>query len=83
MAQTTAMNTLAADIERELRHMDRESARSFERAVRQMLLLMKTRTVKSTGLPLGERIKNHPAIGTWPKNLDPDTHIATLRAEWE
>ena len=77
------MNALTADIERELHGMDQESARSFERMVRQMLHHVKARAVQKTSLPLGERLKNHPAIGTWPKNLDPDAHVAALRAEWE
>ena len=77
------MTALATDIDRELNAMDQDSAQRFERAVRHMLLLMKNRSANRTRSPLPERIANHPAIGTWPKDLDPDSHIAAVRAEWE
>ena len=78
------MTDLAVDIDRELQEMDRESARRFESAVRHMLALIKGRSSNGKKLlPLAERIANHPAIGSWPKHVNPDAHIAALRDEWE
>lgn len=79
------MSTLTAEIEKELRALEPETARQFEKVVRDMLQLLKSNATHhpETTTSLSERLLNHSAIGTWPANLDPDTHVQTLGKEWE
>ena len=77
------MSTLALEIEKELDSLEPESARRFERAVREMLLRAKAGWTQKKPAPFGERIARHPAIGTWPASLDADRHLQELRHEWE
>jgi hypothetical protein len=76
------MSTLALEIEKELGCLEPESARHFERAVREMLLMAKANQSRQTPVPFGERIVGHPAIGTWPAALDVDIHLTNVRREW-
>lgn len=80
-----SMSTLAEEIEHELQTLEPETAQHFERVLRDMLTLVKARhQPAATGSEsLGDRLVNDPAIGTWPKELDGDAHVAALRAEWE
>jgi hypothetical protein len=80
-AHSDAMKPLAAEIDRELDSLDEESARRFTRAVRAMLQLAKSHG--SNRARLGERLANHPAIGSWPADRNIDQHVDALRAEWE
>ena len=77
------MSTLTEEIEHELRTLEPETARHFERVLRDMLTLVKARQqpVASGGGSLADRLANHPAIGTWPKGLDGDAYVAALRGE--
>lgn len=77
------MSTLALEIEKEMGSLEPESARHFERAVREMLLMAKASQPRKTPLPFSERIVRHPAIGTWPSALDADSHLTNVRNEWE
>ena len=79
------MSTLAEEIEHELRTLEPETARHFERVLRDMLTLVKARQqpVANGSVSLADRIVKHPAIATWPKGLDGDAHVAALRGEWE
>ena len=77
------MSTLALEIEKELGSLDQESARHFERAVREMLLMAKACQPRKTPVPFSERIVCHPAIGTWPADLDVERHLSEVRNEWE
>jgi hypothetical protein len=77
------MSTLALEIEKELSSLEPESARHFERAVREILLMAKSSHLRQTPVPFSARIARHPAIGTWPADLDVDRHLTGLRNEWE
>lgn len=74
---------MTLDLEHELESLDQQSALQFKQAVLAMLRLVKARQVDRMQAPFSERIARHPAIGTWPANVDADQHIANLRGEWE
>jgi hypothetical protein len=79
------MSSLASEIEEELQYLEPETARQFERVVRDMLHLVKTQHApkEKTTTTLADRLRHHPALGTWPPELDPDAHVDALRQEWE
>ena len=79
------MGTLASEIEEELQSLEPEMARQFERVVRDMLHLVKIQQAPKAGTPmtLADRLRHHPALGTWPVGLNPDAHVDSLRQEWE
>jgi len=76
------MKSLTLDLDHELESLDHESAMQFKQAMFTMLRLVKTRQGNRPQSPFSERIAHHPAIGTWPANVDADKHIADLRDEW-
>lgn len=77
------MKTMTLDLDHELESLDQQSATQFKQAVLAMLRLVKARQTDRAQVPFSERIARHPAIGTWPANVDADKHIAGLRDEWD
>lgn len=77
------MKSISLDLDRELASLDPPAAQQFKQAVQAMLRLVMERQQKKNRLPFSERVARHPAIGTWPSNLNADQHIAKLRNEWE
>ena len=76
------MKSAAVDLNHELQSLDASSAIQFKQAMLMMLRALKS--AKSIERPtFGERIAGHPAINSWPKELDGDEHVRKLRAEWE
>ena len=77
------MKSIALDLDHELESLDRTSALEFKQAMLAMLRLVKSRRAEQGRAPFAERIAGHPAIGTWPADVDADGHVERLRAEWE
>lgn len=77
------MNRIALEIDRELESLDRQSAWRFEQAMQAMLRLVKAQQKPQLQPTFAERIASHPAIGTWPKDIDIDEHVAATREEWD
>lgn len=77
------MKPVSLDLDHELKSLDQVTALQFKRTVRAMLRLVKAQQSSQPKAPFSERIARHPAIGTWPVNLNGDQHLARLRDEWE
>jgi hypothetical protein len=75
------MKSISLDLDRELATLDHSTAAQFKHAVLAIMRLVKAGQVRKTQ-PFAERIARHPAIGTWPAELDADKHIAQVRDEW-
>jgi hypothetical protein len=76
------MKLLTLDLDRELAALDHQTAAKVVHAMHVMLDLVKQRGGVGQRKSFSQRIEKHPAIGTWPSNLDVDAHIAQLRNEW-
>ena len=74
---------MSLDLDHELETLDHQTALQFKKAVMAMLQLVKAKQVDRPQAPFAERIARHPAIGTWPTNIDVDGHISNLREEWD
>ena len=75
------MGALTFDIEKKLSLLEPESARHFERTVREMLLMAKSNQHRKSLAPFGSGLALHPAVGTWPATLDVDRHLTEARNE--
>jgi hypothetical protein len=76
------MKSATLDLNHELQSLDASSAIQFKQAMLMMLRALKS--AKSQVRPtFAERIAGHPAISTWPTEVDGDEYARKLRAEWE
>jgi hypothetical protein len=77
------MKAITMDLAREVDPLDDATAHSFVHLARGMLKMIKGRE-DAGRISIGpECWLSHPAIGTWPKDMEIDAHIAQLRKEWE
>ncbi|MCB1235060.1 MAG: hypothetical protein KDM91_08310 [Verrucomicrobiae bacterium] len=77
------MKALSIEVNREIDSLDPREAAEFRAAIASILRLIRERRAPENRPPFSKRIAGHPAIGTWPAELDADAHVTKLRDEWE
>jgi hypothetical protein len=77
------MKSITMDLAREVDALDDATAHHFVRIALGMLKMIKGRE-DAGRISIGpECWLSHPAIGSWPQEVEIDTHLAELRKEWD